>query len=75
MLPYQTVLAVACVVLAMLYLLDTDASLLGRVAVAVTTLASFLMPASTLGHILGIVAQLGVALFGLFRLKLLSADQ
>jgi hypothetical protein len=62
-------------VLALRYLLDPSASFRGRLIVAAITLASFLTPPSAVGQIVSIIGQLGVALFGLFRLKLMASNR
>ena len=75
MLSYQSVLSVACVVLALRYVFDSEASVLGRVVIAAITISAFLMPSSPAGQAVSIVSQLGVALFSLLRLRVLTIQR
>jgi hypothetical protein len=73
MLPYRTVLTLACVVLAVRYVLDTNASIRGRAILGAVVVGSFSLPDSVNGQVIGILAQLAVSLFVLLRLKVMAS--
>ncbi|HEX5216466.1 MAG TPA: hypothetical protein VFV98_13470 [Vicinamibacterales bacterium] len=68
--PYRLVLLVGCIVLTAKYAFDPDASVPGRVAVALATVASLFFPDSLKWYIAGIVLQLVVSLFVILRFKI-----
>jgi hypothetical protein len=67
--PYGTILAVASIVLAVLYGVDSEASVFGRVVAAMATLASFVLPGSIAGQVLSVLLRLAVSLFVLVRMN------
>ena len=70
MLTYRTVLTVAALGLGVRYLFHADATVLWRAILAVILFASFFVPDSPVGQVVGIVVQLTLSLFVLFRLKM-----
>jgi hypothetical protein len=69
------VLAVASVILAVLYAVDAEASPYGRLLAAVGIIASFVLPASAVGQVLSVLLQVAVSVFVLARMKLLAASR
>ena len=68
-LPYEAILALACVLLAGRYLFDPTASLKGRLIVGILTGASFVLPEGLWWRVTAVVIQVAVSLFVLLRLK------
>ena len=68
--PYRLVLLVGCLVLTAKYAFDPDASVPGRVTVALATAASLFFPNSMKWYIAGIVLQLVLSLFVILRFKI-----
>jgi hypothetical protein len=66
-LPYRTILLIACLVLAVRYAVDPDASPAGRWIVGGLTAASFALPEGLALTIVGVVLQLGICLFVFLR--------
>jgi hypothetical protein len=66
-LPYQTILRLACVVLAGRYVFDREGSPAGRWIVGLATAASFALPSGVAWTVLGVLTQVTVCLFVLFR--------
>jgi len=73
--PYALILAFASVVLTVRYAADPEASVYGRVIAVVATVASFAVPGSTAGQIVGVLLRLGVSVFVLVRIKLLAPSR
>ena len=71
--PYRTILTLAAIVFAVRYVIDPDASVAGRLIVAVLVIGSFVLPNSIAGQVAAVLAQLGVSLFVIFRLRFLSS--
>ena len=73
--PYGIILALASIVLTVRYAIDAEASFYGRLVAIASTVASFVLPASTVGQVVRVLLQLSVSLFVLVRMKLLAADR
>ena len=72
--PYRLILLVGCIILTAKYAFDPDASVSGRMTVALATVASLFFPDSLKWYIAGIVVQLVVSLFVILRFKLEGAQ-
>jgi hypothetical protein len=68
--PYRTVLTLASIGLGLRYVFDFEASIVSRAVLAAIVLVSLVIPDRPVGQIVGILIQLGVSLFVLFRLRL-----
>lgn len=66
-LPYRTILSLACVVLATRYIFDSTEPRSWRWAVGIVTAVSFVLPDGLAWYAAGVVLQLAVSLFALFR--------
>lgn len=73
--PYGIILALASIVLTVRYAIDAEASFYGRLVAIASTVASFVLPGSTVGQVVRVLLQLSVSLFVLVRMKLLAADR
>ena len=71
---YGAILALASVSLAILYAVDAEASIYGRGVAAAGVIASFVLPASTVGQVISVLLQFAVSVFVLVRMKLLAAN-
>ena len=72
---YGAILALASIVLTILYAIDAEGSIYGRGVAAAGVIVSFVLPASPVGQVCSVLLQFAVSVFVLLRMKLLAADR